>query len=68
MVYWQVPIHLYSLQISLINIYEYPLIQIKNIYFKIEFILLCAKSIVLVYLTFDPLPYTDILIESQKNC
>ena len=58
MVYWQVPIHLYSLQISLINIYEYPVIQIKNIYFKIEFLLLYAKS----------LPYTDILIESQKNC
>ena len=38
MVYWQVPIHLYSLQISLINIYEYPLIQIKNIYFKIDFL------------------------------
>ena len=63
MVYWQVPIHLYSLQISLINIYEYPLIHIKNIYFKIEFLLLYAK-----YSTFNPLPYTEILIESQKNC
>ena len=36
MVYWQVPIHLSSAQISLINFYEYPLIQIKNSYFKIE--------------------------------
>ena len=63
MVYWQALIHSYSLQISLINIYEYPLIQIKNIYFKIEFLLLYAK-----YSTFNPLPYTEILIESQKNC
>ena len=63
MVYWQVPIHLSSAQISLINFYEYPLIQIKNIYFKIEILLLYAK-----YSTFNPLFYTEILIESQKDC
>ena len=39
MVYWQVPIHLSSAQISLINFYEYPLIQITNIYFKIEILI-----------------------------
>ena len=60
MVYWQVPIHLSSAQISLINFNEYPLIQIKNIYFEIEILLLYAK--------FNPLFYTEILIESQKNC
>ena len=46
MVYWQALIHSYSLQISLINIYEYPLIQIKNIYFKIEFLFLYAKRLI----------------------